>query len=247
MRKIAISCTKGGVGKTTTAVNLAAGLAMAGRRVLLVEADAQDQVCYMLGLKPETGLRAVVLGEQRPHEALMKARAGLWILAGGPALDSVNRVIAKRRWGWEWTLLTSLAPLEGRFDYVILDTSAGWHGLTISSILYAEDVLVPVSLEAMAVQTLLEFQRNVAGLRKYHNKLTLRYIVPTFSDGRVKKSGALLSSLQRYYGERMCSPIRYNVKLSEAPALGKTIYEYAPRSRGAEDYARLAQRIVQDE
>jgi len=245
MRKIAVACSKGGVGKTTTAVNLAAGLALAGRTVLLVEADALGHVGFALGIEAEMGLTEVVLGEVRPEEAPTKARERLWVLPGGPAVESVKNVLSRRRCGSHKIVAEALAPLDGRYDYVILDTSAGWDRLTRATLAYAEEILLPVSMEAMAIQTLLEFLRAVADVQSY-KKLILRYVVPTFFDGRVKKSEVLLGMLKRYYGERMCSPISYNVKLSEAPALGKTIYEYAPKSRGAVDYARLTECVARD-
>jgi chromosome partitioning protein len=106
--------------------------------------------------------------------------------------------------------------------------------------------LIPVSLEVMALQGLIEFVRLLEPIQKYNSSLALRYILPTFMDRRVKKSEEILAQLQGYYGDLVCEPIRYNVRLSEAPGYGQTIYEYAPASAGANDYRQLAERILRD-
>jgi len=244
MRRIAVSLSKGGVGKTTTAVNLAAGLALAGFNVLLVDTDTQGQASYMLGVKPKAGLTELMTGEVIPQECLLKARERLWLLAGGRSLAGVKRLIARKDFRGEMTLAEALTPFDGQFDYVIVDTSPGWDVLTINVLFYVQEVLIPVSLEVMAIQGLLEFSRSLASVQNYHKELTLKYVVPTFLDKRVKQSEEILQQLTSYYNSRMCPPIRYNVRLSEAPGYGKTIYEYAPGSPGARDYRDLVRRVA---
>lgn len=247
MRKIAISLSKGGVGKTTTAVNLAHGLALSGRRVLLIDTDTQGQAAMMLGVQPAAGLAELVSGELPAEQALTEARPRLWLLAGGGGLAGLQRVIDKREFGGERTLSEALAPLESRYDYVLLDSAPGWGSLPVNVLFYAEEVLAPVSLEIMTVQGLLQFIQRLQPIQKYHPQLQIRYVLPTFLDGRVKKSEEILQQLQAYYEQELCPPIRYNVRLSEAPGYGQTIYEYDPRSPGAQDYATLTERILQDE
>jgi len=108
-------------------------------------------------------------------------------------------------------------------------------------------VLSPVSLEIMSLQGLMEFAHNMAAIQKYRPALQLKYILPTFYDRRVRKSGEILAQLQAYYGERVCDPIRYNVRLSEAPGYGQAIFEYSPSSIGAQDYQVLTERIMTHE
>ncbi|HEX7976696.1 MAG TPA: AAA family ATPase, partial [Anaerolineales bacterium] len=126
MRKIAIALSKGGVGKTTTAVSLAAGLARAGKSVLLVDVDTQGQVAKALGVEPACGLADLVLGEAALPEAVLECRPNLGLLAGGRALAGLKRLITRQDFGGEQTLSEALAPLDGRYDYVILDTAPGW-------------------------------------------------------------------------------------------------------------------------
>lgn len=247
MRKIAVTLSKGGVGKTTTAVNLAAGLAEAGRRVLIVDMDTQGQVAKMLGVQPALSMAEVVAGDAEVEAALAPARERLVLLAGGATLAGLKRAIARKDFGGEQTVAEALAPLDGRFDYVILDTAPGWDTLTINALFYANEVMAPVALEVMALQGLLEFTKKLGAIQQYRKEIELHYIVPTFMDRRVRKSAEILAQLEQYFGAQLCDPVRYNVRLSEAPGYGQTIYEYARRSPGAEDYRLLTERIIEDE
>jgi chromosome partitioning protein len=246
MRKIAVALSKGGVGKTTTAVNLAAGLALAGRRVLLIDVDTQGQAAKALGLAPPTGLAELATGEVGPAQAVATARENLDLLAGGRGLASLKRVITRKDFGGEQTLAEALAPLDDRYAFAVLDTAPGWDALSINALFYAEEVLSPVSLEVMTLQSLLEFTASLAAIGRYRPNLALRYVLPTFLDRRVRKSDEILAQLTGHFGERVCAPIRYNVRLSEAPGYGQTIFEYAPHSPGADDYRALAERIMSD-
>lgn len=247
MRKIAVALSKGGVGKTTSAVSLAAGLAKGGSSVLLIDLDTQGQAGSSLGLQPEQGLTELVSGQASKEESIVEARERLWLLAGGRALAGLKRLIARKDFGGEQTLIEALAPLEGLYDYVILDTAPSWDVLNINALFYAREILAPVSLEVLTLQGLLEFGKSLDGIQKYHPDLELKYILPTFLDRRVRKSEEILEQLQQHYGRRVCPPIRYNVRLSEAPGYGQTIYEYAPDSPGAEDYQQLVERIAKDD
>ncbi len=247
MNKIAIALSKGGVGKTTTAINLGAGLARAGFSVLLVDVDTQGQASKALGSEPDSGLAELVLGEATFEQAAVEARPNLWLLAGGRGLAGLKRMITRQDFGGENTLAEALQNLESRFDYLILDTAPGWDALTVNVLFYADKVLSPVSLEVLTLQGLIEFARSLGSIQRYHSDLALRFVVPTFYDRRVKKSGEILNQLHGRFGELVCAPIRYSVRLSEAPGYGQTIFEYAPNSSGAEDYMKLTERIMRDE
>lgn len=243
-RKISVSLSKGGVGKTTTAVNLAVGLSLAGFKVLLVDTDTQGQSSYMLGVTPKAGLTELVTGELSPEETMVQVRERLWLLAGGKSLAGVKRLIGRKDFGGELTLSETLTGPTKHFDYVIVDTSPGWDPLTVNILFYVNEILTPVSLEVMSIQGLVEFLKSVASIQKYRPQVALRYILPTFLDMRVKKSVGILEKIQELYGNNVCAPIRYNVRLSEAPAYGQSIYEFAPGSPGASDYRELVRKVA---
>jgi cellulose biosynthesis protein BcsQ len=236
--------SKGGVGKTTTSVNLAAALAAAGARTLLIDADTQGQAAYALGVTPQAGLAELVEGSAGPDEALYPARDNLWLLAGGKGLAGLKRLITRKDFGGERTLSDALAPLDARFDLVVVDCAPGWDALSVNVLFYVGELLVPVALEAMSLQGFSEFLQSYTAVSRFRPDLSLAYIVPTFLDKRVRGPAALYEELAALYPDTICAPIRYNVKLSEAPAEGKTIFEYAPRSPGARDYAALAKRVL---
>jgi chromosome partitioning protein len=246
MRRMAVALSKGGVGKTTTAVNLAAGLAQRGQRVLLVDMDTQGQASKMLGVQPVIGIAEVVNNEAKFEEALIEARPCLAVLAGGRALAGLKRAIDRKEFGGERTVREALTPADGAFDFVVVDTAPGWDVLSVNALFYADEVIAPVALEVMALQGLMEFTQSLRAIQRYHETLQLEYVVPTFLDRRVRKSDEILQQLQGYFGDKTCAPIRYNVRLSEAPGHGQTIFEYAPASPGAEDYNVLTERILRN-
>jgi len=243
VRKIAVILTKGGTGKSTTAVNLAAGLASNGHRVLLVDTDTQGQASVMLGVKPQVGLAQFIEEEMAPEDAIIQARDNLFLLAGDHTLAGLKRTISVKDFGGEKVLTEALAPLRRKFDYVIMDTAPGWDPLTVNVLFYAEEILVPVSMEVLSLQGLIEFEQRIKPIQKYHPRLSLRYVLPTLVDGRVRKSAEILGQLRSYYKSQLCDPIHYNVRVSEAPGFGQTIFEFAPRSVGAQDYQKLIERI----
>ena len=247
MRRIAITLNKGGVGKSSTAISIAHGLALKKKRVLLIDTDDQGQDAFLLGLKPKIGL-ADVLNEDVPiKDAIVEARPNLWLLAGGKALSGVKRSIGRKDFGAERTLSDALASIEKDFDYCIIDTSPAWDPLTINTLFYATEVLTPVSLEILTINSLTEFSDRLASVQRFNKHLKHSYLVPTFYDRRVKKSAEILSQLKKHFSKQMCEPIKYSVRISESAGFGQTIFEYAPKSSGAKDYKKVVERIMKDE
>lgn len=245
-RVIAVALSKGGTGKTTTAVNLAAGLARAGQRVLLCDTDTQGQAAFFLGVAPGAGLAELATAEASADDCIIKAREGLYLLAGGRSLAGVKRMIDRRDIGAERVIAEALEGLthNGRtFDTLILDCSPGWDALSINALFASDQVLAPVSCEAAALQGLGEFTKSLGAVQRYKD-VRLAYVLPTFADARVRKTREVLDQLGRHYGRQLCKPIRYSVKLSQAAGHGQSIFEYAPASTGAEDYAALTEKIA---
>jgi chromosome partitioning protein len=247
VRKIAISISKGGTAKSSTSVAIAHGLSLKGRRVLLVDTDDQGQDAFLLGVKPAIGLAEALNEDMDVKDAICKARPNLCLLAGGKALSGVKRSIGRKDYGAEQTLSQMLKSIEDQFDYVIIDTSPSWDSLTINALFYASEVLTPVSLEVLTINSLVEFVSRLASVKKFNTHLDHRYVLPTFHDGRVKKSAEILNQLKKHFPTQLCDPIKYNVRISESAGFGKTIFEYAPSSPGAKDYKKIVERILKDE
>jgi chromosome partitioning protein len=243
MRRIAVALTKGGVGKTTTAVTLAHGLALRGRRVLLVDCDALGQAGPLLGLTPRVGLAELLSGSLPPDEAIVEARKNLHLLAGGRALDEVRRAIDQDGPSGVLALRRALEPIESKYDYVIHDTAPGYDGLTVNALFHADDVLIPVSMAALSVKGLLDFAHRIKRTGAHDPSKGTLYILPTFLNEGVQHSMQIYQLLQTYFSKQLCHPIRSSPHILEASGYGKTILEHAPNSHGADDYKKLVDRI----
>ena len=241
MRRIAVALSKGGVGKSTTAATLAYALAKLGERVLLIDSDTQGQCSNMLGVKPSKGLADLLDGAD-PADVLTEARPKLWLLAGERTLNEAKTLMMRKMYGVETVLSEALTVYNEQFDYVLIDTAPGWDVMSINVLFYAEEILCPVSVEALAVDGFLKFLRSVEPLQQ-RKPIELAYILPTFVDGRVKRSEEIFELLSSRFTGRVCDPIRYSVKLSECPAHGQIIFEYAPRDRATYDYSALTTRV----
>jgi len=253
MRKIAVAMAKGGVGKTTTAVNLSFALAREGWRVLLVDCDTQAQVAKFLGASPRFGLYEFVTGHDEQgaritrNEAIFRARDNLWILDGGIKLVELKHWIGEQPRTVRHTCLQqTLVPKEGRLDYVIFDCAPGWDVLSVNILMCVNEILCPVSLQAPALEGLKTYFRYLLSVQKENLDLQLRYVLPTLFDRRTRQSFVVYNALKRLFPKQICHPIRYNVRLSEAPAKGKTIFEYARSAAGAQDYEKLVRRLIDD-
>ena len=236
MRTVAVTNLKGGVGKTTTTISLGAGLALKGLRVLLVDVDAQGNLAMALGLEPRRTLYEVLVDGKSVEQCLTPARPNLDLLASDDALMTAQPILAQRA-DWAHLLGRALRRVATHYDVALIDCSPSMSFLNASALLAATDVVVPTLLEHLALRgiTLLERQLGRLGGAR------MSCIVPTMFDSRQRQAHELLADLQQRYGDLVTPPIRVNVRLSEAPAAGKTIYEHDPRSRGAADYAGLVE------
>jgi chromosome partitioning protein len=239
-RVIAISNLKGGIGKTTTVVNLGAGLALKGARVLLVDTDAQGNLSMALGVKPRRTVYEVLVDGAAATDCLTPARPNLDLLAADHALLGATSEITRRP-DWPRALERGLRPLVNRYDFVLVDSGGSLTPLNINAIMAAGDIIAPTTVEPFSIKGLELLFSQVSQVKG--STRGIRMIVPTMYDPRVRQSGALLAELHERYGALVAPPVRVNVRLSESPALGKTIYEYDPRSRGAADYAQVVEYV----
>lgn len=243
MRKVAFTNAKGGVAKTTTCVNVGAGLALKGYRTLIVDLDNQGQVTKSLGVQAGEGLAELVQGDAGLEDVQIQARENLFVISGGNALSGVKRLISRRDMRSELVLAEALENLQG-YDFVLVDTAPSWDVLNVNCLFYVEELLIPVSMEVLALQGMGEFLDRVDQVQRYREALEIRGVIPTFFDARVRKSAEILEQLERHFPDTIWPSVRYNSKLSEAPGHGQTVFEYAKNSNGASDYARLAERLA---
>ena len=245
MRKIAFTNAKGGVAKTTTCVNVGAGLALAGYRTLLVDCDTQGQITKSLGVRAGEGLAELVQGDAGLADVQIEARENLFVISGGGSLSGVKRLISRKEMRSELVLSEALEDLRN-YDFVLLDTAPSWDVLNVNCLFYVDEILIPVSMEVLALQGIGDFLGRVNEVQQYREGLVIKGIIPTFYDGRVKKSAEIMEQLERHFPDALWPVVRYNAKLSEAPGFGQHIFEYAKRSNGAADYARLAKRLAKE-
>ncbi|MBC8077718.1 MAG: ParA family protein, partial [Chloroflexales bacterium] len=239
-RIVAVTNLKGGIGKTTTVVNVGAGLALKGARVLLVDVDAQGNLALALGIKPRRTLYEVLVDGKQAADCVTQARPGLDLLPADESLLSAQPTIARRP-DWSYVLEQALRPLARSYDFIFVDCGGSLTVLNINALMAASDLLVPTAVEHLSISGLAMLYKQVERLKG--SAACVRTIVPTMFDPRLRQAHELLQKLHETYGAVVAPPIRVNVRLSEAPAHGRTIYEYDPRSRGAADYAQLVERL----
>jgi chromosome partitioning protein len=248
-RRIGVLNYKGGTGKTTTVVNLGAGLAMHGARVLCVDLDPQGSLATCLGVRYNYSLTHMLLGQARPQACISRARDSLDIIASDSSLLQVEGEMWRMNddQAARQLLASKMRGLEDKYDYVMLDFSPSASILSESGLQYAQELIVPISMSYMALvvtRQVIETLKNISRVPGHRVRLYL--IVPTLYSGRLRQDREVLGILQRYFAGRVAEPIRANVRVTEAPSHHMTIFEYSPRSAGAADYTRLVERVLRD-
>jgi len=250
-RIIAIANQKGGVGKTTTAVNLAAALAATPRRVLLVDLDPQGNATMASGVDKrelENSTCEVLLGECPARAAVVKSPEGFDLLPGNIDLTAAE-IRLMDEIGREQRLKEALAPLREDYDYLIIDCPPSLSLLTLNALAAADGVIVPMQCEYFALEGLSSLVDTINALKgKLNPQLEIEGIVRTMFDVRNNLANAVSGELTRHFGDKVFrSIIPRNVRLAEAPSHGQSIVGYDRASRGGIAYLGLAGEIVRRE
>lgn len=246
---VALANQKGGVGKTTTAVNLAGELAKRGRQVLLIDCDPQGNATTSLGLTKqdlEATTYDVIMRLVQPSEAIRSSgRPGYDLLPASEHLAGamIELTSVERR---EWQLAEALKQIDGRYDWILLDCPPSLGLLTLNALCAAVGVLIPLQCEYLALEGLAQLKGTIDRVQGHFNRqLAIIGVVMTMYDGRTNLANQVVEEVRRYFPQRIFNTlIPRSVRVSEAPSYGQFIAEYDPQSRAAHAYSALADEIL---
>jgi chromosome partitioning protein len=250
-RVVAFANQKGGVAKTTSVVSLAAALADRGRRVLVVDLDAQGCASFCLGLDPEdqrVTIADVLIGPARrsAQDVIVSTADGIDLLPASLDLARADQALASSM-GREFVLMEALAPVRATYDWILLDCSPSLGIVTINALVAADEVIIPLQCETLSHRGVGQLMETIADVvRLANDRLVITGILPTMFDGRTMHAKAILADLPDRYGVPVLAPIHRSIRFAEAPATGRSIMATAGQSRGARDYRDLARALDQE-
>ncbi len=247
-RRLAITNQKGGVGKTTTAINLAASLSRAGSRILLVDIDPQGNATVGSGIamaEIEQGTYEVLLGEVDIRQAILPTDGGFDLLPANPDLAGaqVEMMQVERH---DFRLKTVLDQVDDDYDIVLIDCPPALNVLTINALTAAKGVLIPVQCEYFALEGLSSLVETINLIRQGHNPgLQILGLVRTMFDSRNTLSSEVSDQLAEHFGDKLFrTMIPRNVRLAEAPSYGKAVIDYDRHCAGTQAYLALASEVL---
>jgi chromosome partitioning protein len=251
-RVFAIANQKGGVGKTTTAINLAASLAASEFQVLLIDSDPQGNATTGLGVTKDPehpSLYHVMLGDATPAEAIVKTDfEGLHLITADKNLVGANLELVEIP-NREFRLRERLKPVREDYHFILIDCPPALDLLTLNALIAADSVLVPIQCEFFALEGISELIDTIERIgQSFQHPLKIEGILLTMFDDRTNLTRQVAKDLRDFFGEEVFKTvIPRSIRLAEAPSFGKPILGYDPRSKGAESYIQLAKEILDRE
>jgi len=243
-RRLAVFNHKGGTGKTTTSVTLAAGMAARGLRVLLVDTDSQGNVAVSLGIKADKTLYHVLVMGTRAEAAVVHVRPNLDLIASNETLAAAELYLAGRQ-NRDRVLGDRLASAFGGYDVIVLDCSPSLSLMNQNALVAVDGIIVPVACDFLSLVGVRQVVKTVKSVNALlHHPVQIEGVLPTFYDARARICRDALDALKDHFGDRVLPPIRSAIRLKEAPAQGKTIFEFAPDSHPAQDYQQVVDLLI---
>ena len=236
---LAVMNQKGGTGKTTTAIHVAAGFAEKGERVLLIDADAQGNVGASLQVKGPGNLKDLMLDGRPLEELRVEVSPNLHLLTADAGLAVIDLHLPGMK-GRARALQRALEAVKPHYDRIVIDCSPSLSLLNQNALCAADGLLIPVSCDYLALVGVRQVMRTIANVRELlGHPVQLIGVVPTLYDHRRRIDRQVRATLLERFGEELAPVVRQSVRITEAPGYGGTVFDSAPSSRGAEDYRRL--------
>lgn len=244
-RVLAVFNHKGGTGKTTTSVHVAAGLAARGQRVLLVDTDGQGNIATSLGLSFERSLYHVIVMGLDFSQAVVSARPNLDVVCSNETVAAAELYLAGQRQR-DRVLAHRFAKAREMYDFVVVDCSPSLSLMNQNALVMADAVLCPVACDYLSLIGVQKVVRTIKQVnRLLSHQLGFWGVLPTFFDSRARICHEALDTMREHFKETCLEPIRQASRVKEAPSQGKTLFEYAPDCTAAQDYLRVVDRLLQ--